>query len=671
MGYKSLQKQSSAQPVAAENSKSHPAPAATKANPLWCKLALNVDRTAPRGVQRKKITVGAANDIFEQQADAVANAVVGKQNSSSPTISSATTNSLQKKLKSEDEESLQRKCEACESEEENLQRKADTLGNVAPSANVQSAVNSPGIGSHLSQEVRNKIEPVLGADLSSVRVHNNSQSQRAAKDIHALAFTYHNNIFLGAGQSQNDLGLMAHEATHVLQQSGQGNLLQRQDTGSSARGAWQIGRYVFNAGVDWVEKEVPGGRLATNAARSLYNSANPLISRGRHLAERITEESVFGAAGDSDLRSITFNGAQVSVVGNPGFSAPAVSGLQSHARNARGIDYTDPLYQDQLNLGPIPEGEYYVIPSEVQSSSTHNFSQSSWGHYRVILHPTLLTYQHRVILRRGGGFYLHQDANNNGTAGCIGLIKDSDNRRLLERIRDASGPVPVTVRYSQAPLEQSRQEANEDCPSCEPAALTRSITHPNASTATHSTPAEGAWAAALIALDPNGGEILVTGEALRRVRENKGTRRAWHQLMRQLLSYRFNNRAGIRSTFFRPKKAIAYGGNYFDPSDYFTTGTWLIGHCFPTAQLQFSYCRDSSGSGLRGIVHAVWVIHDDLDLEPGQGRGAVYNTGARILTRVWHDTLGGRRTAPVYVTWEESRGFCLSDSGQLTFYPVS
>ncbi len=99
-----------------------------------------------------------------------------------------------------------------------------------------------------------------------------------------------------------------------------------------------------------------------------------------------------------------------------------------HARAARGIDYTRPEYQDQPNLGPIPEGEYFIVPAEVQTSSDHGFSPSSWGRYRTILHPTASTYQRRVILGRGGGFFLHEDANCNGTAGCIGLLGADHNR---------------------------------------------------------------------------------------------------------------------------------------------------------------------------------------------------------------------------------------------------
>lgn len=85
---------------------------------------------------------------------------------------------------------------------------------------VQNVIASPGSGSPLPETVRGRIEPVLGTDLSAVRVHSDARSQRAAGDINAKAFTNRNNIHLGAGQSREDIALMAHEATHVVQQTG-------------------------------------------------------------------------------------------------------------------------------------------------------------------------------------------------------------------------------------------------------------------------------------------------------------------------------------------------------------------------------------------------------------------------------------------------------------------
>ena len=55
-------------------------------------------------------------------------------------------------------------------------------------------------------------------DMGGVRVHSDSNAQSAAAGMSARAFTHGSNIVLGPGESDEDLGLMAHEAAHVVQQ---------------------------------------------------------------------------------------------------------------------------------------------------------------------------------------------------------------------------------------------------------------------------------------------------------------------------------------------------------------------------------------------------------------------------------------------------------------------
>jgi hypothetical protein len=76
----------------------------------------------------------------------------------------------------------------------------------------------PGPGSPIPDGVRTQIEQHLGADLSNVQVHTSARAQEAAAQLRARAFTSGAHIFLGAGESAADLPLMAHEATHVVQQ---------------------------------------------------------------------------------------------------------------------------------------------------------------------------------------------------------------------------------------------------------------------------------------------------------------------------------------------------------------------------------------------------------------------------------------------------------------------
>lgn len=80
------------------------------------------------------------------------------------------------------------------------------------------ALRAPGGGQPLDPGVRARVEPALGADLGPVRVHEDAGAAQAAESIQARAFTHGQDIWLGAGESPGDLGLMAHEATHVVQQ---------------------------------------------------------------------------------------------------------------------------------------------------------------------------------------------------------------------------------------------------------------------------------------------------------------------------------------------------------------------------------------------------------------------------------------------------------------------
>lgn len=74
-------------------------------------------------------------------------------------------------------------------------------------------------GCALSDETRQYMEPRFCVDFSGVIVHKNDAAQRTASKLNARAFTYGNHIWLGKGTGEKDKGLMAHELTHVVQQS--------------------------------------------------------------------------------------------------------------------------------------------------------------------------------------------------------------------------------------------------------------------------------------------------------------------------------------------------------------------------------------------------------------------------------------------------------------------
>jgi hypothetical protein len=76
-------------------------------------------------------------------------------------------------------------------------------------------------GSPLPADVRAKMEPKLGADLSGVRIHTGGESAKAATGFGARAFTVGSDVHFNAGQfdpgTKEGDRLLAHELTHVVQ----------------------------------------------------------------------------------------------------------------------------------------------------------------------------------------------------------------------------------------------------------------------------------------------------------------------------------------------------------------------------------------------------------------------------------------------------------------------
>ncbi len=161
-----------------------------------------------------KLSINQPADIYEQEADAVADKVMRMPANGHPFFSP----------KPHFISSVQRKCKECEEEERQLQRKENSSeATVADTAteNYISSLNSK--GHSLTQGERSFFEPRFGYDLSDVQLHTNEEANKSAKNVNALAYTHGNNIVFAANQYQpnTDAGqrLMAHELTHVVQQN--------------------------------------------------------------------------------------------------------------------------------------------------------------------------------------------------------------------------------------------------------------------------------------------------------------------------------------------------------------------------------------------------------------------------------------------------------------------
>ena len=191
------------------------------------------------GLQRK-LTVGAANDQYEQEADRVARQVMSmphavashsvqpamspeedqEQTLQTKPLAASITPFVQRQMvhneESEDKEQpvqakfftktsrepLQRQPETEEEETEPIQAKS--VGSMSDSfeagADVESQVSqSKGRGSPLPDPVRAYMEPRFGIDFSHVRVHTGNDAIQMNRDVGAQAFTHGSDIYFGEG----------------------------------------------------------------------------------------------------------------------------------------------------------------------------------------------------------------------------------------------------------------------------------------------------------------------------------------------------------------------------------------------------------------------------------------------------------------------------------------
>jgi hypothetical protein len=115
-------------------------------------------------------------------------------------------------------------CEECKKKGMTLQRQSNSsaMANPVPPV-VHDVLNSP--GQPLDASARAFLEPRFEHDFSNVRVHTDETAAASAKAFNAAAYTVGRDLVFAAGQyspaTSEGRKLVAHELTHVLQQSAQ------------------------------------------------------------------------------------------------------------------------------------------------------------------------------------------------------------------------------------------------------------------------------------------------------------------------------------------------------------------------------------------------------------------------------------------------------------------
>ena len=216
-------------------------------------------------VIQAKMTVGAADDPYEREADAVASQVMAKRDviqrqGEEDELQMKRVDVVQREAEEEElqmkrvdvvqrageEEELQMKrvdvvqraAEEDELQMKRVQRQDDEQVDMSGSFDVNNDVESrisakSGSGQTIPDVHRDLFESSMGHDFSGVNVHADSESDSLNKQLGARAFTTGSDIFFRQGEydpaSSGGQQLLAHELTHVVQQGAAGSIQQKKD----------------------------------------------------------------------------------------------------------------------------------------------------------------------------------------------------------------------------------------------------------------------------------------------------------------------------------------------------------------------------------------------------------------------------------------------------------
>jgi hypothetical protein len=268
-----------------------------------------------------------------------------------------------------------------------LQRSASGAASpsVAPPT-VDQVLASP--GRPLEAGTRAAMESRFGHDFSRVRIHTDARAAESACEVNALAYTFGNHIVFGSGQFApgSDAGrrLVAHELTHVVQQSGRDQLASRPvlgpaDDAFEREADRNAGQVAAAGGVRLAE----AGHAPVSIQRQPAAETPDLRRRRLDAASRLRISigqfrSALGGGLQWNFERITAQGNQMGV-GNATVVEPMAS------RQARLTQLMNDLVQFTIVLesGPVPAAwlnpQISMPPSTFQGAAMGGGTQTSFG----------------------------------------------------------------------------------------------------------------------------------------------------------------------------------------------------------------------------------------------------------------------------------------------------
>ncbi|WP_446878050.1 eCIS core domain-containing protein [Phormidesmis sp. 146-33] len=315
-------------------------------------LAANSSRDRTPSIIQPKLTVGAPNDPYEQEADRMADQVMSMPDS-------AVQQPIHREAILEDKE-LQTKPALRRSTDDALQ-----TGN-----SVENQLNSSkGGGSTMPDDLKSYMESRFNTDFSRVRIHTDSNSVDMNEALEAQAFTYGNDVFFGESKydtvSTEGKKLLAHELTHVVQQTGNEQPIEKKQRNT--------GKATYEAVSD-----------QTNALSR--SAAKPLV--------QLTPK-IYTPANNS------YSQPEI----NPD---PVVAYCRQAAGNTTGLISDEPLWNHCQDL----EGQ-------IMSQMTGSYFQSnSTGYYSKVYDPGLMYLNYKVTVN----ITMYEDPQGATTPGSVATV---------------------------------------------------------------------------------------------------------------------------------------------------------------------------------------------------------------------------------------------------------
>ena len=323
--------------------------------------ALSTRSSAMRTLQ-PKLTVSRSDGRAEREAERVAEQVIRTPEPPVPVTDTkarveVSPNRIQRMCSRCQRRSRAGKPLNCEDCEQKLQR--STEDSIAPEATrVERAVSAAGrAGRPLPGGVRSFFEARMGGDFSQVRIHTDSHADRAARGIGAAAYTIGRDIAFRSSayrpETRSGKRLLAHELTHVRQQTSEGRpRIARQDAGGT--------RDAGSSGSD-------AGTPPATPQQGPSAQASPTVS-------------IESADVTNDEIAVRLQGSQETGTLTVRLAGPTQQVLLSESRAAG-------QHQVSFSLGTLPVGEYTSVAAgwsvgDLSVSDTLDYHIRVLGNYR-------------------------------------------------------------------------------------------------------------------------------------------------------------------------------------------------------------------------------------------------------------------------------------------------